>query len=199
MRTLSLENQVLQLRVDIFSRQKQERDTIPIPSTLNLQFQRGKEILDYWDLTKPMNYLDNFRCITGWEVSQNNEVRIKLVDKNDLHYNYPRMVVKGCKCKQLGGCEGSKACGCLKNSKLLEGSHFEQFKCCPKTCKCSCYITNDQEADITDETEDSTTDDDADEENPDYDTTQEEPTDMYSDLEDIIFDSAESESKNDND
>ena len=101
-----------------------EKETIPTPSALVLQYKRASFLCDYLIDDKfeecPKDY--------GWDF-ENNEYEIILNDKDDILYKIPKKMLISCSC-QKAEC---KNCKCKKTAEI-------DFKCSPITCKkCKCF------------------------------------------------------------
>ena len=72
---------ISRLRLDLFSRKANEQATIPLASTIKLQFQRSAAILNYWTGCLPkVTSAKEYFCSTGWKINiKTGERKIKLL------------------------------------------------------------------------------------------------------------------------
>ena len=129
-----------------------EQTTIPLASTLKLQYQRSTIITKYWNHeSQDENDLLN----NGW-MKLENKVKLKLHDDQDTLYSLPREVVKGCKCKKrkCGKCQCDKKEQCNKptcSTFALTCGCKNRVKCLVKTCgNCPCVADLPRTAEMED-------------------------------------------------
>ena len=105
---------------------KQEKECIPLPSCLFLQYKRSQYILKLWQ-NEPY-ILDNaYPEDFGYEKGETGEYEAKINDLNDEYFCVPQRILKGCYCKKC-----TDKCQC----RLDEN---RGFRCSKYTCKnCSC-------------------------------------------------------------
>ena len=121
----SMEETILQSRA-ILKAFKTEREIIPVPSALHLQYRRTEYIMKMWT-GEPMDYM--FPEDFGYYKDESGQYKITVNDLTDDYYSLPQKVVKGCFCK--GTCGGR--CQCKKDEDRAN-------KCSRFTCKsCHCY------------------------------------------------------------
>ena len=100
-----------------------EKNSIPLPSVLKLQFNRSKYISQFWlgKLTEADHPEEN-----GWSILDS-KLELKMQDLRDKYYCLPNELLKGCGCKST---VCTKRCQCVKREQ----------KCSRLTCKsCKCF------------------------------------------------------------
>ena len=124
---MSIEQRIVETRSVIKSIKCSERETIPIPGNLTLQYKRADFLCNFWIDEKfnenPADY--------GW-IDRNGKFEIVLQDEESDLYKIPMKMMVSCSCTK----NECKKCKCAK-TKEING------KCSQVLCKsCQCYKRN---------------------------------------------------------